>query len=118
VDNFEQMLRNLIREKLVEGLRPIREQLDRLNVAAPAVSDEDELSLGAAGVVSSYAPATLREAIHAGLAALKGRKEWRVKRGELKAWMHRSGRRRSRRVMSTSPRRLRRRQRGQLLPAH
>jgi hypothetical protein len=86
----EEQLRNTVREELEAALRPIREQLARVSLTAPATSDEDELSLGDAAVVSGYSPITLRKAIRAkALAGVKGLKEWRVRRGDLKAWMHR-----------------------------
>jgi hypothetical protein len=44
--SFEETLRNIVREELEAALRPLREQLARVSLSAPATSDEDELSLG------------------------------------------------------------------------
>lgn len=87
---IEETLRAVVREEIEAALAPLREQLGRVSLSAPAVSDEDELGLGEAATASGYSVDTLRKEIAANrLAGAKGRKEWRVRRGDLKAWMHR-----------------------------
>ena len=89
--SIEETLRSVVREEVEAVVRPLREQLARLTLNAPAVSDLDELGLSAAAEVSGYAVPTLRRAIRSSeLAAVKGLKEWRVRRGDLRAWMHRN----------------------------
>lgn len=87
---IEDILRTIVREEVEAAVAPIREQLMRMAWSAPATSDEDELSLLDAEKACGYSPITLRKAIRAKeLAGLKGGKEWRTRRGDLKAWMAR-----------------------------
>lgn len=87
--NFEEVLRKIVLDALDERLRPFEERLSRLQFNAPATGDPgDLLALPDCAKESGYAPNTLRKAIRAGkLAAVKGPKEWRVKRGDLLAWV-------------------------------
>jgi len=87
--SIEEILRAAVRDEIEAAVRPLREQLARLSQSAPAVSDDDELALTDAAVVSGYSVITLRKAIRAKeLTAVRGLKEWRVRRGDLRAWMN------------------------------
>lgn len=79
-------LETAVRKVLEERLRPIEEQLARLTPATQKPpDDEEEISLAAAKRLSGYSVDTLRRWIRVGkLAAKKGAKEWRVRRGDLK----------------------------------
>jgi hypothetical protein len=96
--SIEDTIRAAVREEVERALQPLAAEIARLRAvpaiaAAPAVSEDDYLALDICEQICGYAVSTLRKAIAAGeLPAKKGKKEWRVRRGDLKAWIQkRSG---------------------------
>lgn len=92
--SVEEALRKVVLEALEERLRPLEAELARLRTlqsSAPTSVDDDPgdlLSLAECEEVGGYKPNTVRKAIRQKkLAAVKGKKEWRVKRGDLLAWI-------------------------------
>jgi excisionase family DNA binding protein len=89
---FEETLRAVVFQVLDERLRPIEDRLERLAARQSSAPPEPArgvlLSLSQASGECGFVVDTVRRAIRRGdLAGVKGRKEWRVKRGDLLAWL-------------------------------
>jgi len=89
VSALQEEIRSVVAAELERALRPLRELLER---GGGSANDDEALDLREAARISGYQPDTLRRAIRRGtLPAIRGAKEWRVRRADLLAWQGRPG---------------------------